>query len=150
MDEKEKVMGILEQEYDTLKLNNSLAYKSASNLLQNNNENLLLTSTATVTPKRKNILPKCFDLKLANQSQSRNLCQEIEDYLNADHSYIFPDADSDDVNVLSFSQENQPSSRSLSRLAKIVWAIRALNTNVERLFSAAKKCCHRKTHTPEL
>ncbi|CAF4911362.1 unnamed protein product, partial [Rotaria socialis] len=81
----------------------------------------------------------CRHQKLTNQPQSSNSYQEIENYLNTGYSDIpHNDDDLDDIDILSFWQENRHTFPQLAKLAKIICAIPASNTIVERLFSAAK------------
>ncbi|CAM4918724.1 unnamed protein product [Rotaria socialis] len=134
-DEKERSIDVLKQEYDKLELNNSLTQKIASNVLQNNNANRSQTSTIATTPKRKSLLTQCFDSKLTNQHQSSNSYQEIENYFNADYSNIpHNDDDLDDIDILSFWQENRHTFPQLAKLPKIICAIPASNIIVELLF----------------
>ncbi|CAF4272953.1 unnamed protein product [Rotaria magnacalcarata] len=114
-------------------------HQIASNVLQNNNASHSQTSTTATTPKRKSLLTQCFDSKLTSRPQSSNSYQEIENYLNADYSDIpHNDNDLDDIDILSFWQENRHTFPQLVKLSKIICAIPASNTIVERLFSAAK------------
>ncbi|CAF4413132.1 unnamed protein product, partial [Rotaria socialis] len=107
----------------------------ASNVLQNNNANRSQTSTIATTPKRKSLLTQCFDSKLTNQHQSSNSYQEIENYFNADYSNIpHNDDDLDDIDILSFWQENRHTFPQLAKLPKIICAIPASNIIVELLF----------------
>ncbi|CAF4690268.1 unnamed protein product, partial [Rotaria socialis] len=84
----------------------------------------------------------CLHQKLTNQPQSSNSYQEIENYLNTDYSDIpHNDDDLDDIDILSFWQEHRHTFSQLAKLAKlakIICAMPASNTIVERLFSAAK------------
>ncbi|CAM4966799.1 unnamed protein product [Rotaria socialis] len=97
------------------------------------------TTTAT-TPKRKSLLTQCFDSKRTNRPQSSNSYQEIENYLNADYSDIpHNDDDLDDIDILSFWQENRHTFHQLAKSAKIICAIPASNTIVERLFFQQQK-----------
>ena len=138
-DEKQRSIDVLKQEYDKLELNNSLSQKIASNVLQSNNANSSQASTTETTPKRKNLLTQYFDSKHINQPQSSNSYQEIENYLNSDYSDIRHNEDGlDHIDVLSFWQENRHTFPQLAKLAKIICAIPASNTIVERLFSTAK------------
>ncbi|CAF3331719.1 unnamed protein product [Rotaria socialis] len=114
-------------------------YLIASNVLQNNNASHSQTSTIATTPKRKSLLTQCFDSKLTNRPQSSNSYQKIENYLNADYSDIpHNDNDLDDIDILSFWQENRHTFPQLVKLSKIICAIPASNTIVERLFSATE------------
>ncbi|CAF4494417.1 unnamed protein product [Rotaria socialis] len=114
-------------------------HQIASNVLQNNNASHSQTSTIATTPKRKSLLTQCFDSKLTNRPQSSNSYQKIENYLNADYSDIpHNDNDLDDIDILSFWQENRHTFPQLVKLSKIICAIPASNTIVERLFSATE------------
>lgn len=116
-----------------------MSQKIASNVLQSNNANSSQASTTETTLKRKNLLTQCFDSKLINQPQSSNSYQELENYLNTDYSDIPHNEDSlDDIDIHHFWQENRHTFPQLAKLAKIICAIPASNTIVERLFSAAK------------
>ncbi|CAM4949634.1 unnamed protein product [Rotaria socialis] len=144
-DAKERSIDVLKQKCDKLELNNFLTQKIASNVLQNNNANPSQTSTIATAPKRKSLLTQCFDSKLTNRPQSSNSYQEIENYLNVDYSDIpHNDDDLDDIDILSFWQENRHTFPQLAKLAKIICAIPASNTIVERLFFSSKKCYHRR------
>ncbi|CAF3157858.1 unnamed protein product [Rotaria socialis] len=136
--EKEKSINVLKQEFEIYKLINSSSFKNNLHSVQATVKTSL-TSTADTTPKRKNPWSQCFDSKVNVTSQSSDPYQEINDYLAADFSQTSSDNDSsDDIDLLLFWRQQQASFPILSSMAKVVCAIPASNTIIERLFSTAK------------
>ncbi|CAF4714760.1 unnamed protein product [Rotaria sp. Silwood2] len=89
-----------------------------------------------------------FDSKVNVISQSSNPYQEVDDYLAADfRQSFFDDNNSDDIHILLFWQEKQQLFPILSKIAKVICAVPAANTIIERLFSAAKNVITEKKNT---
>jgi hypothetical protein len=139
IDEKEKSINVLKQEFQKHILISSSSCSNELHTAQINTKTRSPTPAST-TQKRKNLLSECFDSKVINTSQSSNPYQEIDDYLAADFSQSLSNGDDDcgDIDLLLFWREKQRSFPILSQISKLVCAIPASNTVVERLFSAAK------------
>ncbi|CAF2216612.1 unnamed protein product, partial [Rotaria magnacalcarata] len=135
--EKEKSINVLKQEFEIYELINSSSFKNTLHSIQVN-INTSSTSTVDTTLKRKNLLSQCFDSEVNVTSQSSDPYQGINDYLAADFSHTGSDNDSsDDIDLLLWRQQ-QHSFPILSSMAKVVCAIPASNTTIERLSSTAK------------
>ncbi|CAF1448781.1 unnamed protein product [Rotaria sordida] len=135
--EKDKSISVLKEEFEKFKLINSSSCKNVINSTQVNINDL--STTNSTTPKRKNLLAQCFDSRINTISSSSNVYQEVDDYLAADFSQSFSDRDDcDDIDVLLFWRQQQHLYPTLSSIAKVVCAVPASNTVIERLFSAAK------------
>ncbi|CAF1934265.1 unnamed protein product [Rotaria magnacalcarata] len=133
----EKSINVLKQEFEIYELINSSSFKNTLHSIQVN-INTSSTSTVDTTLKRKNLLSQCFDSEVNVTSQSSDPYQGINDYLAADFSHTGSDNDSsDDIDLLLWRQQ-QHSFPILSSMAKVVCAIPASNTTIERLSSTAK------------
>lgn len=134
----------MKNEFEKYKLSDFSPSNDTLNSTQLNG-NSLSTSTATTTfttsttLKQKNILSLCFDSIVNNIPQVSNPYQEIDDYLTADfNENIVGNNNSDDIDILLFWRQQQSLYPVLSSIAKVVYAIPASNTIIERLFSKAK------------
>jgi hypothetical protein len=103
------------------------------------------TNTNTTTAKN-NLLTQCFDSTINNNVKTSNPHQEIDDYLNCEYNYNYPDNSSEDgdIDILLYWREKQTIFPILASLAKQIHSIPASNTIVERLFSASKNTINEK------
>ena len=139
IDEKEKSINVLKQEFQKHFPMSSSSSSNESHSPQINGKSSLPAPTNAIH-KQKNLLSQCFDSKIINTSQSSNPYQEIDDYLATDFSQSFAGDDDEcgDIDVLLFWREKQCTYPILSQISKLVCAIPASNTVIERLFSTAK------------
>ncbi|CAF1542534.1 unnamed protein product [Adineta ricciae] len=140
-DEKQNAVSELKLAFD--KHRSNISTPSVPSLF-NSNQNLALSSSNTDTSipmfKSKSLLTQCFDVTISPNAKAPNPHQEIDDYLNLDHSddYNGKYYEDGDIDILSYWKEKQQQFPTLSNIAKQICAIPASNTIIERLFSAAK------------
>lgn len=80
-------------------------------------------------------------------NSSSNPFQEVDDYLTADFSEVLSERlNSDDIDLLSFWRQQQHSYPTLASIAKIICAVPASNTIIERLFQKQKLLSQKKEH----
>ncbi|CAF4515924.1 unnamed protein product [Rotaria sp. Silwood2] len=133
--EKEKSINVLKSQFQK---HQTIISPSCTNSLVSKHF-VVQSSSSNTTPKPNNLLSQCFDAKVKVVDERLNPLQEIDDYLNFefDESYYISD-NSGDIDILLFWKKQQHLFPILSSLAKVIFAIPASNTIIERLFSSSK------------
>ncbi|CAF4404195.1 unnamed protein product, partial [Rotaria magnacalcarata] len=133
--EKEKSINVLKSQFQK---HQTIISPSCTNSLVSKHV-VVQSSSSNTTSKSNNLLSQYFDSKVKVVDERLNPLQEIDDYLNFefDESYYIYD-NSGDIDILLFWKKQQHLFPIFSSLAKVIFAIPASNTIIERLFSSSK------------
>ena len=133
--EKEKPINVLKSQFQK---HYTIISPTCTNSLVSEHV-VVQSSSSNTTPKPNNLLSQRFDAKVKVVDERLNPLQEIHNYLNFefDESYYIYD-NSGDIDILVFWKKQQHLFPILSSLAKVIFAIPASNTIIERLFSSSK------------